>query len=72
MTCSEFFQAKLQQLQDAVLPQLDDAVQQACTLERFTLAAASVRARLFPPFTNQEPCIALGTEMVRWQVHEST
>ena len=47
------------------MPQLGEATSSACTLQRFTLAAAAVRARIFPPYTVKEPCIALGAELVR-------
>ena len=61
----DFFKAKHEQLVTSLLPELDDASREACTLQRFTLAAAAVRARLFPPFSNQEPCVAAGLEVVR-------
>jgi Rubisco LSMT substrate-binding len=63
--CRQFFAAKLEQLQSSVLPKLDQSTVNACTIDRFALAAAAVRARLFPPFSNQEPCLAIGTELVR-------
>lgn len=63
--CREFFKAKHAQLDSTVLPELDDATRSACSLQRFMLAAAAVRARLFPPYSNQEPCVAAGIEVVR-------
>jgi hypothetical protein len=59
-----YFKTQHAEITASVLPDLDDSVAKACTLDRFMLAAATVRARLLPPFTSEEPCLASGTELV--------
>lgn len=59
----QFFESQHAQLQP-VLEAAGADMQAACTLPRFQLSAATVRARLLPTFPMDSPCIIPGTERV--------
>lgn len=62
--CRQFFEAQHAELLP-VLEALGADMQAACSLSRFQLAAATVRARLLPTFPMDQPCLIPGTERVR-------
>lgn len=62
--CRTFFESQHAGL-ESVLEALGAQMQGACSLARFTLAAATVRARLLPTFPMDQPCLVPGAERVR-------
>jgi hypothetical protein len=65
MLCRQFFTAQHANLAP-VLEKLGGGLAQSCTLEKFTVAAAVVRARLLPAFPMDSPALIPGLQSVHY------